>query len=154
VTNTTGTHYLPYKLGCISGPHTFLARSGDTNTLCMADTFFGDMSGSTGKAGHPGEAGDSPASYNCPVLKLGEENNKKKEVTAPLGCRFDNMVQKCFGSLIILLFICSTSIPAKLTHKKSNLSLIDLASTLPLYWQQVHLAKHALHWRTRKETAV
>jgi hypothetical protein len=29
-----------------------------------------------------------------------------------------------------------------------------LASTLPLYWQQVHLAKHALHWRTRKETAV
>jgi hypothetical protein len=110
----------------------------------MADTFLGDMSGSTGKAGHPGEAGDSPAPYNCPVLKLGEENNKK-EVTAALGCRFDNMVQKCFSSLIILLFICSTSIPAKLTHKKYNLSLIDLASTRPLYWQQVQLAKHTLH---------
>jgi hypothetical protein len=29
-----------------------------------------------------------------------------------------------------------------------------LASTLPLYWQQVHLAKRTIHWRTRKETAV
>jgi hypothetical protein len=111
----------------------------------MADTFLGDMSGSTGKAGHPGEAGDSPASCNCPVLKLGEENNRKKQVTAPLGCRFDNIVWKCFVSPIILLFICSTSVPAKLTHNKSNLSLIDLASTLPLYWQQVHLAKRTIH---------
>jgi len=30
-----------------------IARSGDTNTLCMVDTFLGDMFGSTGKAGCP-----------------------------------------------------------------------------------------------------
>jgi hypothetical protein len=29
-----------------------IARSGDTNTLCMVDTFLGDMFGSTGKAGY------------------------------------------------------------------------------------------------------
>jgi len=39
---------------------TLIARSGETYTLCMADTFLGDKSGRTGKAGGSGDAGESP----------------------------------------------------------------------------------------------
>jgi hypothetical protein len=39
----------------------------------MADTFLGDKSGRTGKAGGSGDAGESPATHNNPVPQLGKE---------------------------------------------------------------------------------
>jgi hypothetical protein len=51
----------------------------------MADTFLGDMSGSTGKAGRPGEAGDSllgqfPPSEPWALLETGAEPMCSKNV--------------------------------------------------------------------------
>lgn len=54
----------------------------------MADTFLGDKSGRTGKAGGSGDAGESPATHNNPVPWLGEEGTGKEQLTVSSCCCF------------------------------------------------------------------
>jgi hypothetical protein len=50
----------------------------------MADTFLGDKSGRTGKAGGSGDAGESPARHNNPIPWLGEEGTRKEKLAVIL----------------------------------------------------------------------
>lgn len=53
---------------CDAREHTLIDLRGETNTLCEAETFFGDMSGRAGKAEGTGDPGASPVSIHNQTL--------------------------------------------------------------------------------------